>query len=104
MSKIRITDDAKNDINESAKFYEKRQKELGHDFLEEVEVSLARIRENPKQFPQEYREVRKALTDRFPHQVLFVIRSFGIIVFAVFHTSKNPDNWKKRADNELKDL
>ena len=96
MSNILLTDDAKEDINSSAKYYETKQIGLGHDFLDKIEESLEKFRQNPKQFPQIYGEVRKSLTNRFPHQILFVMKSMGIIVFAIFHSSRNPQKWKKR--------
>ncbi len=102
MSKVELTDDAKKDIRKNAKYYEGKQSGLGHDYLDEVGKALERIKQNPRQFPQIYREVRKALTGRFPHQILFIMKSVGVIVFSIFHSSQNPEKWKSRADEESK--
>lgn len=101
MNELFISDDAKDDLRESAEYYERKQTKLGHDFLDKVEEALKRIEENPKQFAVIYKEVRRALVGRFPHQILFIIKSFKIIVFSVFHTSRNPEIWKERADDEM---
>ena len=98
MKKLKITDDARNDMQYGAEYYENKQINLGHDFLDKVEEALHQIKENPNQFPKIYKEVRKCLTGRFPYKVLFVIKSMKIIVFAVFHNSRNPNTWKNRID------
>ena len=98
MSRIQVSDNAKEDLRNSAKYYEAKQVNLGHDFLDNVDDVLERIKENPKQFPIIYKETRKALIKRFPFQVLFVIRNIEIIVFAIFHSSQNPNKWKTRID------
>jgi len=100
MRQIKVTDDAKNDLQESAEYYEHNQTYLGHNFLDKVEEALERIKENPVQFPQIYKEVRRALVGKFQYQVLFVIKSMKIIVFAIFHNSRNPEVWKQRVEKE----
>lgn len=100
MSNIQLTDDAREDLTASAKYYESKQIGLGSDFLDEVEKALEQIKQNPNQFPIIYKNVRKALVGRFPYKLLFIVKSIGIIIFSVFHTSQNPEKWKKRADNE----
>ena len=50
MNELFISDDAKDDLRESAEYYERKQTKLGHDFLDKVEEALKRIEENPKQF------------------------------------------------------
>lgn len=96
MNDIKLTDDAKEDLRDGVIYYEDKQAGLGQDFIEKVEEALERIRKNPKQFPKIYKDVRKTLLNKFPHKVLFVTRSMQIIVFAVFHSSRNPQRWKNR--------
>lgn len=54
MSEFNISDDAKEDIRESAEYYESLQTNLGHDFLDKVEEAIERIKQNPRQFPKVY--------------------------------------------------
>jgi plasmid stabilization system protein ParE len=94
---VKLTEQAKSDILHQAQYYEKQQHNLGKEFLEKVESTLLRIEENPKQFPKIYRKVRKAIVNKFPHKVLFVVEKIDAIVIAVFHQSQNPKLLKERA-------
>ena len=101
MNELFVSDDAKGDIKDGAEYYENQQTDLGHDFVDKIEEALIRIQQNPKQFPAIYREVRRVLVGRFPYQMLFFVKGVKIVVFAAFHTSRNSDKWKNRADDEL---
>jgi len=91
MNELFISDDAKDDIKHGAAYYEEQQANLGHEFIDEIEKALIRIQQNPKQFAVIYREVRQALIGRFPYQMLFFVKGVRIVVFAAFHSSRNPD-------------
>ena len=81
------------DITEAYLWYEERLEDLGLDFIEEVEEVFTRIKANPESFEIKYEETRFAFTDRFPFAVHYIIEAKKIIVLAVLHTKRNPENW-----------
>jgi toxin ParE1/3/4 len=81
------------DLTEAYLWYEERLTNLGLDFIGEVEKVFVRIKANPESFEVKYKETRFAFTDRFPYAVHFIIEPKKIIVLAVLHTSRNPENW-----------
>ena len=93
---LKFTDDAKQDIKQASIWYNKKRKNLGKEFLNNVELILLNLQQNPNQFVIIYKNVRKVSVNRFPYTILYVIRSKKIIIFAVFHTSRNPNIWKTR--------
>jgi len=97
--KIKITEDARKDIQESAKYYNEQQKGLGKKFRQEVEATKKRIADNPKQFPvigyNENIEIRRALTNRFPFKVFFELLQEFIKIFKVSHTSQDTSKIEK---------
>lgn len=93
---VRLRAEAEGDIHEAAVWYESQRLRLGHDFLDAVEASFARISENPLQFPILYRSTRRALLSRFPFGVFFRIEGQTIVVLAVMHASRNPVRWRDR--------
>jgi plasmid stabilization system protein ParE len=94
---IRLRAEAEDDIYEAAAWYESQRLRLGHDFLDAIEASFARISENPLQFPVLYRGTRRALLSRFPFGVFFRVESENVVVLAVMHASRNPVRWRERA-------
>ncbi|MFV0591504.1 MAG: hypothetical protein ACK5M7_08970 [Draconibacterium sp.] len=85
------------DLKLAKEWYDLQRFKLGEEFLLEVEKVLSRIVKSPKQFPQVLKNVRKAVVSRFPFSVYFTVIETRIVVFAVFHNSRNPIIWKKRS-------
>jgi plasmid stabilization system protein ParE len=54
------------------------------------------IERTPFQFPLVYKNVRRALTRRFPYQIFFVAEEERVVVLAVFHARRDPKIWQGR--------
>lgn len=87
---------ARRELDAAGDWYEKELAGLGSEFLDEIENSLRYISNNPKQFSILFRDARKAVVQRFPYCIYFRIRNQYIVVLAVFHSSRNPAEWRKR--------
>jgi plasmid stabilization system protein ParE len=89
---------AKEDIKDTALWYNKQQAGLGKRFTTEVREKVHFIRQNPKTANVRYNNVRTAVLDVFPFMVHYTIDEDNktIIISAVLHTSRNPELWKKR--------
>jgi plasmid stabilization system protein ParE len=97
MSKeIRLREEAEADLSEAANWYQQQQRGLGYEFLDEVLVLLQSIQDHPLAYPIVHREVRRALTNRFPFGVFYRVEFELIIVFAIMHASRNPGRWQRR--------
>jgi len=94
--KLKISPFAELDLEESIVHYNEQKEGLGIEFAESVVSTFDRIKENPNQFPKEYKEMRKAETERFPFKVLFIVKDTIGYVLGIFHTSCNPKTMKKR--------
>jgi plasmid stabilization system protein ParE len=70
---------------------------LGIGFLEELRSTYQRILDNPLAFQEIRSGIRRALTRKFPYAIYFVIESQTILVIAVLHTARDPEEWQKRA-------
>jgi len=97
--KLLFSKQARDEINVSQRYYNKCRDDLGNEFTSEVKKTTDRIAENPYQFPESISEVRKANTSRFPFSIFYHIQDFVIKVIAVFHNSRNPENWQNRIEN-----
>ena len=88
---------ARTEFDEAGDWYEKERAGLGLEFMVEIQLLIQRIASTPEQFPMLYRDVRKAVSHRFPYCIYFRERNQHIIVLAVFHSARNPATWKQRA-------
>lgn len=88
---------AQTEIDETFEYYDNIQPKLGLKFIGTLEAIFDRIVDNPLQFPQYRTPYREAYLIKFPYIVVFEVEQFEIIIFALFHTSRNPSKkFKKR--------
>ena len=89
--------EAEADLAEARAFYERRKLGLGASFLRSVEQVFERIGHLPESHPIVHRDVRRALTRRFPFSVYYRIEAEEVVVLAVIHSRRDPGDWKSRA-------
>ncbi|KMQ71614.1 type II toxin-antitoxin system RelE/ParE family toxin [Chryseobacterium koreense] len=80
------------EIEDAYEFYEMKSKGLGKKFIETVKEYLDKIEENPAHFQKKLGEVREAYIKKFPFVIVYEIHEFRIVIYSVFHTSRNPKN------------
>ncbi len=87
---------ARIEIQESFDYYESKVEDLGLNFLEALEKDLNLIAQYPEQAKIVRKEFRQALIKKFPFLIIYKITESSIIIYSVFHTSRNPkDKYKK---------
>ena len=87
---------AKADIREAARWYERQRAGLGRAFVQQVDALLDRVRLNPMQYQIVHREVRRAIPRRFPYGVFYRIGGSEVLVFAVVDLHRDPSIWQDR--------
>jgi plasmid stabilization system protein ParE len=96
-ARYRFGDGVEAEIYDAAGWYaQEGGLELGLDFLEAVDGSIAAICERPHRFPAVWRDVRQALLRRFPYKILFCLDGDLIVVLAVLHDKRHPRSWRHR--------
>lgn len=81
---------------EAVDWYDDQKEGLGKLFARVFEKTVHAISERPAMFPIEYGQKRKAVVQKFPYIIIFEIRDDAVSILAVFHASRNPDDWKVR--------
>lgn len=87
---------AKLDLRRATQWYEEQRPGLGRDLVAQVGNVLDRITDNPHQWQVIYRDVRRAIVQKFPYGVFYRIDGFDIVVFAIFHLHRGPVSWQQR--------
>jgi toxin ParE1/3/4 len=94
--RLTVRRQAKADIREAARWYERQRHGLGRAFLRQIDMLLDRIREDPLQHQVAYRGVRRAIPRRFPYGLFYRIDGSAVLVFAVVHLHRDPSTWQDR--------
>lgn len=89
--KIKILPLAENEIDQSIEFYESRSKGLGKQFLSYLKSYLKVLKTNPELFEIKKEPGYRELTlVKFPFVIIYEINENEVIVYSVFHMSRNP--------------
>jgi plasmid stabilization system protein ParE len=91
-----IAPEAELDIAEAYLWYESRRAGLGEEFLSSVDACLEGIRRQPEMYPVFHEGYRRSLVRRFPYAVFYESSEATVTIYAVFHTSRDPDKWRQR--------
>lgn len=94
--KSRLTPEAELDLIEAIRWYDERDQELGDDFLRCVYQCIGSLERNPRLYPIVHRQMRRALVRRFPYQILYEIEIEEIMIYAIYHSARDPEAWKRR--------
>ncbi len=95
--KLKIDIEAFNDIQHTYDWYELQAKGLGERYKSQVKKQINSLKKNPHLFSIKYKELRCKKVDKFPFLIHYKINDElkTINIFAVFHTSRNPEIWKR---------
>lgn len=98
MNQPQFREEAEADVQEAMAWYEEKRRGLGAEFLLCLEATMERIARHPTSSRAVLGEVRRALLRRFPYSVIYVLEGETVLVLAVLHGSRNPDDLRKRLD------
>ena len=87
---LEIKGEANQDIIEAYEYYESKSIGLGERFLEQIEIFLKLITQNPHLFPSKKSPFREAFILDFPYLIIYEISGNTVVVYAIFNTSQNP--------------
>jgi len=90
---------AKSEIQDAARYYEEVNPGLGKAFLQEVELAVRSLHDNPLRWRPVRGPFRRCLVARFPYYIIFVPDDAEIYIAAVMHRKRRPDYWADRAEN-----
>ena len=88
---------AKAEFDEAFDWYEARRPGLGVDFVARVQEVFDRIANLPLLHQVVFKDVRKAVVQRFPYCVFYRVEPTQVVVLGVFHSKRDPKIWQAQA-------
>lgn len=92
---LNLTEEAKKDYQEAKKWYDEIDPELGDYFESVIEGALHRMIENPVRNQIISGDTRKAVVQKFPFNLFYIISDKSIVVTAILHQRRNPKHWTR---------
>ncbi|MBI2298209.1 MAG: type II toxin-antitoxin system RelE/ParE family toxin [Armatimonadetes bacterium] len=87
---------AEQDVESAVDWYEAQRGGLSHDFLDPLRAAIDRIAEQPLVYQDLRAGVRRVLLRRFPYCVYFAVEGEAVVVLAVLHAGRDPEEWQRR--------
>jgi plasmid stabilization system protein ParE len=97
---FRFVPEAETELAEARLWYGFQRDGLDVELMQRIDETLERIINAPRRFPRVHRKLRRAIVKQFPFAVFYEVRKDEIVVFAVFHSRRDP----KRLTSRLKHL
>lgn len=94
--RISIRPEAKAEIERAHSWYEDRRPGLGQESLLALDAVLLRAAQSPDTFPLIARRTHRAVLRRFPYLVFYVVERERLVVTALFHGHRDPEQWADR--------
>ena len=95
-ARLVIAPEAEQDFKEAYNWYEDRRVGLGEEYLTAVDACVQAICRHPEAYQLVHRNYRRSLVRRFPYALFFEYAESTVIVYGIFHTSRNPKRWRQR--------
>lgn len=92
-----VSPSARIDLEEALTWFRERSPDLPERFGMEIESTYASILEHPEMYPLIYKSFRRALLNRFPYSVFYVIEPEAVLIVGVVHQARDESTWKKRS-------
>ena len=87
---------AEKDIQDIYEWYESKRKNLGTEFIIELDRCIDKISANPNFAYNVLPNVKRAAIHRFPYNIYYSIENATVYIFVIMHQYRNPENWQLR--------
>lgn len=89
---LEIKHEAVAEIEDAYYYYEEQKAGLGETLHKYLDRTFKAIIKTPSGFKKVSNERRQAVVKKFPFVIVYEVFENNIVVFAVFHTSRNPSD------------
>ena len=85
-----------NDISGIYEWYESKRKNLGVEFIIELDKCIDKISANPNFAFNVLPNIKRVAIHRFPYNIYYNIENHTVTIFVIMHQYRNPENWQLR--------
>ncbi|VAW95610.1 hypothetical protein MNBD_GAMMA21-1499 [hydrothermal vent metagenome] len=91
--KLIIRPEARSELLDIFQWYQEQRSGLGFDFKLCVDEIFSKLIKHSSIYKKIYNDIRKAVTQRFPFGIFYLINNDHVIILAVLHARRDPENW-----------
>lgn len=88
--------EAERDLDEALEWYGGLETDSGSRFMAEIADALNKLENHPTYYRYFNDDYRRVLLETFPFQIVYRVETSRVLIRAVYHTSRNDDELRKR--------
>ena len=92
--RVTIRSRARDDIRDGRDWYREKSAHLAVRFGQEINEVILSMRDQPLIHAKIYRNIRRAMTRRFPYAIYFIVEGDRVSVLRVLHQARDPQEWQ----------
>ncbi|MCD0465904.1 type II toxin-antitoxin system RelE/ParE family toxin [Flavobacterium sp. ENC] len=98
MYKIKIDQEALNDLREIVIWYNSQLQNLGIRFHKQVKTQINSLKTQPYIYTIRYKDIRCMLVKKFPFMIHYSVNEelYLLEIYAILHTSRSPEIWNTK--------
>ena len=100
MINVKFLTPAEAEFFDAISYYNIQSEGLGYEFAAEVKRTIGRIIQYPEAWTKLSKRTRRCRTNKFPYGVIYQVKEETLLIVAVMHLSREPQNWKSRLKNK----
>jgi len=93
---VKFHPEASRETEETRAWYERQKKNLGAEFLQEIENAMEKIQQAPAAWLNYKFGTKRILVHRFPYSIVYRTKESMIQIVAIAHHKRKPFYWKDR--------
>jgi len=93
---LRIHPAALEEAEAAVDWYARRSRRAARMFLDEIDLAIDQIGQNPEQYPLYHFGARRMVLRRFPFVIVFRSLAAGVEIIAIAHGRRLPGYWRER--------
>lgn len=93
---VKFHPEADIELHKAIEWYAHKKLNLDSEFMYCVGEAISKIQRNPKMFPVALKNARKVMVRKFPYTIYYEIGREKIMILAVFHSKRDPEDWQTR--------
>ena len=95
-ARLILAPEVEQDVGQAYAWYETQRAGLGEEYLNCVDACIQGLQRSPEIHAKVHNDYRRAMVRRFPYVIFYEYEKDTVIIYCVFHASRDPDKWKKR--------
>ncbi len=93
---VRFLAPARSELKEAVDYYNKSEQQLGLRFSQSVKRATRSIVQYPLAWPSISEVTRHCQVRGFPYSLIYYLESNEVVIVAVMHTKREPQQWRER--------